>query len=555
MKRKIRNGPILVFSSILMVHLFSITFWISAPRTQSAEFQLDSFGNQLGTVQFPMSCSDEARPYVERGVALLHHMTYHGARSSFAAATTIDPDCAMSYWGQAMTYIHPLWSDAPSKGDFETGRLLTEKAKIHGQKTDRETAYIEAVAAYYEQGWNKKETSNLRSFETGWKSVHQTFPEDIEAASFYALAHMATANPGDKTYTKQKQAGTIVEKVLGRVPDHPGAHHYTIHAYDYPVLAPKALNVARSYGEIAPDIPHALHMPTHIFTRMGLWQESIVMNKRSAAAALKHPAGKQISLHYPHALDYLVYAYLQQANDDKAKQVMEEIFDRNGQFQPHIAASYAFTAIPARFALERQQWEEAADLDPKLPDGYDMNDFPAMEAVPYFARALGAARSGQLIKAHQEIEKLTAFQKMAQKASEYWAKQVEILRLTAMAWIRYEEGDKNEALMVMQKAAQLESSTEKHPVPPGKILPAREVLGDMLLDMGRYAEAINEYEIALKRGPNRFNSLYGAGMAAELGGDEKKANSYYLKIIDITDGVDTDREKVKHAKQYIAGDA
>jgi tetratricopeptide (TPR) repeat protein len=498
-----------------------------------------------------MSCSDEAVTHVERGVALLHHMTYHGARSAFVAATRTDPECAMSYWGQAMTYIHPLWSDAPSKEDFETGQSLIKKARTHGEKTDREDAYIEAVAAYYEKGWNKKETKNLQSFEVGWKKVYQDFPKDIEAASFYALAHMATASPGDKTYTKQKQAGAIVEKVLIQVPDHPGAHHYLIHAYDYPPTAPKALNVARSYGEIAPDIPHALHMPTHIFTRVGLWQDSIIMNKRSAAAALRHPVGSEISLHYPHALDYLVYAYLQQADDHRARQVMAEILDQNGSFQSHIAASYAFTAIPARFVLERQQWEEAAALKPRLPNNYSMNNFPAMEAVTYFAKALGAARSGDVTMANQALEKLTGFQKRAEKSSAYWAKQIEIQRFSAMAWIMYQEGKKKEALKVMKQAAELESSTEKHPVTPGEILPARELLGDMLLDMGRYDEARAEYETALKRSPNRLNSLYGAGLAAELGRDEK-AELYYRKIAEMTDTVMTDREQVKHAKRYIA---
>jgi tetratricopeptide (TPR) repeat protein len=546
--------PFILFSAFLIVPILTQDTRDFSLNAETAKNQTDAYSDQLGAVQFPMSCSDEAKPQVERGVALLHHMTYHGARSAFVAAARTDPECAMSYWGQAMTYIHPLWSDAPSKEDFETGQSLIDKAAAHGKKTDREDAYIEAVAAYYEMGWNKKETKNLQSFEAGWKKVYQKFPMDVEAASFYALAHMATASPGDKTYKKQKQAGSIVEKVLTQVPDHPGAHHYLIHAYDYPPTAPKALNVARSYGEIAPDIPHALHMPTHIFTRVGLWQESIIMNKRSAAAALRHPAGSEISLHYPHALDYLAYAYLQQADDRRARQVMAEILDKSGSYQSHIAASYAFTAIPARFALERQQWEDAAALKPSLPKNYSMDNFPAMEAVTYFARALGAARSGNLTKANQAFEKLTAFQKRAEKNSAYWAKQIEIQRLSAMAWIMYQEGKKNEALMVMRQSAELESSTEKHPVTPGEILPARELLGDMLLDMGRYGEARSEYETALKRSPNRLNSLFGAGLAAELGHDEH-AELYYRKIVEMTDTVATDREQVKHARRYIAKEA
>ena len=545
-------GLFLVLGAFLIAPVLSQNTRYSSSVAVASKIQKDAYGDQLGTVRFPMSCSDSARPQVERGVALLHHMTYNGARAAFSAATQTDSDCAMGYWGQAMTYIHPLWSDAPSKEDFERGRALVAEAKTRGQKTDRENAYIEAVGAYYVKGWNKNETANLQSFEAGWENVFRRFPKDIEAASFYALAHMATANPGDKTYTKQKQAGTIAEKVLAQIPDHPGAHHYVIHAYDYPALAPKALNAAHSYGEIAPDIPHALHMPTHIFTRVGLWQESIIMNKRSGAAALKHPAGSEISLHYPHALDYLVYAYLQQADDHKARQVMEGLSSPHGSFQTHIAASYSFAAIPARFALERQQWSEAAVLEPRLPNNYPIEKFPAMEAITYFARALGAARSGNVKMAKLALEKLTTLHKKAEKTSVYWAKQIEIQRLLVTAWIVYQEGRKNEALNIMQRAAELESSTEKHPVTPGEILPARELLADMLLDMRRYREAQTEYETALKRSPNRFNSLYGAGLAAELGNNESWAIFYFKKIVKITETVKTDREQLKHAKLYLS---
>jgi tetratricopeptide (TPR) repeat protein len=551
MKSIYKYGLIIVLCALLFAPVLS-QFRHSSSLAEASKVQIDTYGNQIGTVQFPISCSDAAKPLVERGVALLHHMTYDGAKAAFAAATQTDPDCAMGYWGQAMTYIHPLWSDAPSKEDFERGRALVGKARARGQKTERENAYIEAVGAYYEQGWNKIETINLQRFESGWEAVYRRFPQDIEAACFFALAHMATASPADKTYTKQKRAGIIAEEVLSQVSDHPGAHHYVIHAYDYPPLASKALNAARSYGKIAPDIPHALHMPTHIFTRVGLWQESIIMNKRSAAAALKHPAGSAVSLHYPHALDYLVYAYLQQADDHKARQVMEDLSYKDGTFQTHIAASYSFTAIPARFALERQQWSEAAVLEPRLPRNYPIEKFPAMEAITYFAKALGAARSDNLKVAKEALETLTALQDRAGKTSAYWAKQIEIQRLSAMSWIVYQEGGKIEALKIMQKAAELESSTEKHPVTPGEILPARELLADMLFDMGRYREAQTEYETALERSPNRFNSLYGAGLAAELGGNKSEAVFYYKKILEITATVKTDREQLKHAKLYLS---
>ena len=552
MRLKYIYGLFILFSAFLITPILNIDTRNFSLSAKTSKMQIDSYGDQLGTVVFPISCSKEAKPQVERGLALLHHMTYDGAKAAFIAATNTDSDCAMGYWGQAMTYIHPLWSDAPSKEDFDRGHALVAKAKIRGQKTDREKAYIEAVAAYYEKGWNKDETVNLQSFEAGWENVYRRFPDDIEAASFYALSHMATANPGDKNYTKQKQAATIAERILTQVSDHPGAHHYMIHAYDYPPLASKALDVARSYGEIAPDIPHALHMPTHIFTRVGLWQESIIMNNRSAEAALKHPAGNDISLHYPHALDYLVYAYLQQADDLSARQVMDELLIIDESFQTHIAASYSFTAIPARLALERQQWAEAAILKPKLPNNYPIEKFPAMEAITYYAKALGAARAGNVKMANQALEKLTSLHKKTEKTSAYWAKQVEIQRLSAMAWIMYQEDRKKKALNVMRKAAELESSTEKHPVTPGEILPARELLADMLLDMGRYKEAQTEYETTLKRSANRFNSLYGAGLAAELGNNKKDAVLYYKKLVEMTEEVKSEREQLKHARLYLS---
>ncbi len=523
----------------------------ASDKASAVAVHKEVYGEQLGTVHFPVSCNEAASRHMERGLALLHHMTYEDARAAFARAIESDPDCAMGYWGQAMTLIHPLWSDPPSEADFKRGQALVSEAKTRGQQTERERAYIAAVEAYYAEGWNRHETANLASFEKGWEKVYRQFPNDLEAACFYALAHMATADPADKTYTKQKRAGALAAKVLAQVPDHPGAHHYTIHAYDYPALAEKALEAARSYGKIAPEIPHALHMPTHIFTRLGFWQESITMNKRSAAAALKHPVGGAISLHHPHALDYLAYAYLQRAEDQKAKQVLDTITALKGPFQVHIAGSYTFAAVPARLALERQEWTDAASLEPRTPSNYPWDRFPAMEAVTYFARALGAARSGNRQGAAQALENLAALRERAAETSAYWAKQVEIQRLSAMAWLEYQEGEQEKALDIMRMAAELEASTEKHPVTPGEVLPARELLADMLLDLGRHKEAQAEYEAALERNANRFNSLYGAGRAAELGGNKVKAASYYKKLVEMT-ASDGERERLQQVRTFLA---
>jgi tetratricopeptide (TPR) repeat protein len=527
--------------------LFAIVFILSGPVAGL----VDDYGDKLGTVHLPVSCNEAAGRHIERGLALLHHMTYEGARAAFARATEADPDCAMGYWGQAMTLIHPLWSDPPSEADFKRGQALVSEAKTRGKETERERAYIAAVEAYYAEGWDRDETANLASFEEGWEKVHRQFPNDPEAACFYALAHLATADPADKTYAKQKRAGALAEKVLAQIPDHPGAHHYIIHAYDYPALAGGALDVARSYGKIAPEVPHALHMPTHIFTRLGFWQESITMNKRSAAAALKHPVGDAISLHYPHALDYLAYAYLQRAEDQKAKQVLDTLTALKGPFQVHTATSYTLAAVQARLALERQEWTKAASLEPRTPSNYPWDRFPAMEAITYFARALGAARSGNGQGAAQALENLAGLREWTAETSAYWAKQVEIQRLSAMAWLAYQEGRQEEGLNTMRRAAELETSTEKHPVTPGEVLPARELLADMLLGMGRYKEAQAEYEAALERNANRFNSLYGAGRAAELEGDKSKAAFYYKKLVEMTAN-GAERKRLQQARAFLA---
>ncbi len=508
--------------------------------------------SRLGTVQFPVSCNDAARKHIDQGLALLHHMTYEDAQVSFAAASKVQPDCAMSYWGQAMTYIHPLWSDPPSEANFARGRALVAEAKERGVKTARENAYLAALEAYYAVDRNGPESRNLVEWDRGWQNVHQQFPDDPEAALFFALSQVATADPGDKTFAQQAQAGTLAEKMLAKYPDHPGAHHYVIHAYDYPPLAERALGVAREYGDVAPDVPHALHMPSHIFTRLGLWPDSIAWNTRSAAAALVHAQPGITSNHYLHALDYLVYAYLQRAQDQKAKAVVEQMKPLKGPFNQQIASPYSLAAAPARLALERQQWAEAVKLEPRMPDGYPWDAAPAMEAITHFARALGAARGANDALASISLARLEVLRDQAAKNSAYWSKQIEIQRLSALAWWRFTTGDRGAALGTMEQAAELEASTEKHPVTPGEVLPARELLGDMLLEMGHHQEALAAYTAALARSPNRLNSQYGAGRAAELSGNKPQALLFYQSLVEQTAEADTPLERIQLAKDYLA---
>jgi tetratricopeptide (TPR) repeat protein len=523
---------------------------IALSAAAAAAFE-DLSGAPLGTVQLTHSCSDGAAVHLGRGLALLHSMTYEQARAEFASATEADADCAMGYWGQAMTFVHPLWSDPPDEATFERGRTLLEEARAKAG-SDLELAYVDALARYYDAGRGDSEKPNLVAFEEGWRALHEKYPGDPEGTAFYALAQLGTVDPGDKTFAKQRVAGAMAEGVLEEIPDHPGAHHYVIHAYDNPALSAQAVEVARSYDEIAPEIPHALHMPTHTFTRLGLWQESIDYNRRSADAALKRPVGDEISLHYFHALDYLAYAYLQGAEDQRALEVLRELKGVEPPYQAHAASAYTFAAVPARLALERQMWEAAADLEPRWPNAYPWEKAAAMEAITYFARALGAARSGRFAQARADLATLAEMQEQVAAGNAYWGTQVEIQRLSALAWLQFEEGSRDQALSTMRAAARLEAGTEKHPITPGEVLPARELLADMLLELGQARDALAEYEAALDRSPNRFNSLYGAGRAAELAGDPELAARYYQTLVEVAANADTERERLGHARGFLA---
>lgn len=514
----------------------------------------DASGSPLGTVAMAASCADDAQIHLRRGLALLHNMTYEEAEANFARATEADPECAMGYWGRAMTSIHPLWSDPPDQEAFERGGTLVEEARVR-TASDRERAYVEAVASYYDAGRGDSERPNLVAFEEGWRAFHEAYPDDVEGTAFYALAQLATVDPADKTFAKQREAGALAEEVLEKVPDHPGGHHYVIHAYDNPALSAEAEEVARSYGDIAPDVPHALHMPTHTFTRLGLWRESIDWNRRSADAALEHPVGGATSLHYFHALDYLAYAFLQGAQDRRAVEVLEELREVEPPYQAHLATAYTLAAVPARIALERHAWDEARSLEPRQPPEYPWDAAPAMEAITWFARTLGAARSGDFEQARVDLEALGRLQEQVAGRDDYWGTQVEIQRLSARAWLLFEEGERSEGLETMRRAAEMEAGTEKHPVTPGEVLPARELLGDMLLEMEMPEEAAAAYAAALDRSPNRFNSLYGAARAAEMAGDHDAARRHYAALLEVTSEADTERPRLRQARAYLEGDA
>jgi tetratricopeptide (TPR) repeat protein len=487
---------------------------------------------KLGKVDFPVSCKKAAQETFGRAVALLHSFWYDEAETTFTEVTRLDPKCAMGHWGVAMSNYHPIWAP-PTPAELERGKAAVARAKATAVKTDRERDYIAAIEAYYKDSETLDHPARKLAYEKAMEQVSAKYPQDREAATFYALALLGTAPPTDKSYVKQRKAGELLNKVLPAAPEHPGVAHYLIHSFDYPQLAEIGLPAARVYSKIAASSPHALHMPSHIFTRLALWDDSIQSNLASAATAKRHlektkPGAS--SFDELHAVDYLAYAYLQQARDDKARELREAVAKVGEMDLPNFAAAYALAAVPARYTLERRQWKEAAALTVQ-PAGFPWAKFPYAEALVHFARAIGGARSGDPGAARAGATRLAELHRTLSAAKEvFWAGQLAIQLRAADAWIAFAEGRKEEALTLMRAAAELEDMTDKHPVTPGSVLPARELLADMLAEMGRPADALKEYEVSLQTAPGRFNSLAGAVRAADSAGDEGKAKALFAKI-------------------------
>ena len=498
-----------------------------------------------GTVQFSDGCSEELDPMISYGLALVHHMTYEEADQVFTKVSEADESCFWGPWGKALSYIHPLWNDPPSEERLKAGSDLSQRA-LKLAKNEKEMAYGRALAAYYENGSEKSEKERLKSFHDAWVQAFKANPDDLEAKAFYALSLISIADPTDKTFANQVKAGALAEEVLLEIADHPGAFHYIIHAYDYPGLSDKAIRVANSYGKIAPEIPHALHMPSHIFTRLGMWKESIAWNTRSAAAALKNPIGGAVSMHYFHAMDYMMYSHLQRGEVTKARAVLEEMKKLSGPFHAHNATAYALAAGEGRFHLERMDWKAASMMALPRNGGFAWEKFPDSQALNAFATGLGAARSGSLEVARKAVMKLDSLKPSIKHP--YFVGQLEVQKNIIKAWVALDQGKRKEAIALMRQACDLEWATEKHPITPGELLPSRELFGEMLIEAKLPKEALEQYEMSLKRSPNRLNSLYGAARAAELSGDPEKAKQYYGKVVELTsestDIVDS-REKAR----------
>jgi hypothetical protein len=510
---------------------------VSASAGQQPDQHDHGAAAQLGTVHFATSCHPDTQKEFDRGIALLHSFWFSAAIGSFNTVLEADPKCVMARWGTALSWWGNPFGGFRSPQALKEGLGAIEAAKSSGGGTQREVAYVEAAAHLFRDASSVDQRTRTVAYEKAMEALAVKYPDDVEARIFYALALDQTALPTDKTYANQLKAAAILEKEFERQPDHPGLAHYIIHSYDVAALAPRALDAARRYATIAPAAPHALHMPSHTFTRVGSWQESIETNLASAAAARKDNATAEEL----HALDYQAYAYLQTGQDGAARRTVDAIKGLGskiktagaGNAAPPPAGYYALAAIPARYALERNAWPEAAALEPSP------SPFAWADAITYFARALGAARSGHAAAAVRDVERLVALRDSLEKAGEaYWAGQVEIQRRGAAAWVALAQGQPAEALALMRETADMEDATDKAAVTPGPIKPARELLGEMLLQQNQPSEALAAFEAALKREPNRFRAVYGAAQAADAAGQAQKAAGFYASLLEICQAAD-----------------
>jgi tetratricopeptide (TPR) repeat protein len=503
--------------------------------------------DQLGTVHFPVSCAAEVQKPFERGVALLHSFWYEEAKKEFEQIAKDDPKCAIAHWGIAMSIWHQLWNQ-PDAATIKRGNDEVKNARSLHPKTDRERDYITAMDEFY-RGKRRDYHDRASTYCQAMATTHQDYPDDREAASFYALSLLASEPDNDTTFANRKQAAAILEKLFAVEPDHPGVAHYLIHSYDKPQLAQLGLPAARGYAQIAPAAPHALHMPSHIFARLGLWQDDINSNLASIAASRKtaamHMGGEG---HQFHAMDFLVYAYLQSGREADAQRVIDEVKampakkdDMYGMdFDPRTDALITFSA---RYALEMHHWTVAASLE--LIPGAETGD----NSITYWARAIGAARSGNLPDARKDVADIdTIHATLLKQKKTSFAESVEQARQEAAAWVAHAEGNNDEAIKTLRTIAEKEEAEGDEPL----AIPAREMLADMMLDMNRPEQALAEYEADLKFNPNRFNGLYGAARAAEMAGKSDKSNSYYARLVKICDGSNSDRPELSRAKSLLA---
>jgi hypothetical protein len=502
---------------------------------------------QLGKVHFPVSCSPAAQVQFDRAMALLHSFFYPETVKAFTAITQTEPGCAMAYWGLAMSIRqNPLIP--VNVATLKQGGEAIEKAKAASAPTPRERDWIAALDTYYRDLDTVDHKTRVLAYEKAMEQLSLRYPDDSEATIFYALALNEATDLSDKTYAQQLKAGALLEQVFARQPDHPGVAHYIIHSYDYAPLAARALPAARHYAAIAPSASHALHMPSHIFSMLGLWHDVITSNRAAEAASKEYAAmnlpGQTLWLHQQ---DFRIHAHLQLAQDHETKRIVDERNTVEKLMPVRLPNETAFAAIPVRYAIERGRWAEATALEPR---GLS---FPQAEAIVHFGRALGAARGGDPASARRDVEKLQALRDtLSQAKNAYWAEQVEIQRGAAAAWVARAEERHAEAVSTMRSAADLEDASEKHIAMENRLVPMRELLGELLLEVNDPTAALVEFEASLQRVPNRFRSFYGVARAAELAGDREQAKAFYGKLVALADQTNTDRPELVYARAFLA---
>jgi hypothetical protein len=519
--------------------LLTVVTFLSVPVGVAQEKATE----RLGKVTFPTSCDPKVQAQFERGVAMLHSYWFTEAGKVFDAVAKQDPNCVMAYWGYAVNLLGNSLANPPPAKAAQMAWDALEKARAVGAKTQRESDWIEALSAYYRDHDKVSVDDRLLAYTKAMEQLTQRYPDDFEAWAYYALTLQASAPKTDKSYANQLKSAAILEKLFKQNPQHPGVSHYLIHAYDYPPLADKGIEAARRYAGIAPAAPHARHMPSHIYSMVGLWEESIASN-RSAL---------QVQSDYYHATDFMIYAHLQLAQDAKAKALIDEIYKAgrddvlNKENLPNLASYTALAVIPARHPLERGDWKAAAALA-IVPTKRLMAD-----SLIRFTRGLGMARSGDVAGAKREIEAIQGLQKALLKAKDpYWAARSEEQALAVSAWVAHAEGAREQAVKLMRAAADGEDGSVKHVAMENRLYPMRELFAELLLETGHAAPALREFEAALKENPNRYRGLYGAARAAEAAGDQERAASYFAKLVTLSKNADTERPEIIQAKTFFA---
>lgn len=523
------------------------------PASTSSVAAQEVGAHDLGAVEFGVSCAPDVRADFDRALALLHHMMYQESRKAFEAIAAEDPDCAMAQWGIAMTLFQPLWPARPGPDQLRRGWEAVQRAKTLGPGTDRERAFVAAAEAFFREPESADWWTRIRRWAEAMEAAYRERPDDIETAAFYALSQLAVGPVTDGRMAHQARAAEVLLGIHEREPNHPGAIHYTIHANDVDGRAGRSLAIVRSYDDIAPSVAHALHMPTHIFVRLGEWPEVIEWNRKSADAALRSSAGADaISLHYVHAMDYLLYAHLQRGEDQKARAVLDEVRGK-GPYQEDFASAFHLAAMPARHAVERRDWAEAAGLTSRSPASLAWDRYPWAEALTWLGRGLGAVHTGDLAAARQAESRMQGLRDRAEAQGERdFARYIEIDRLILAAWLARAEGEPERAVTLARSAGELERQVQKHPITPGALMPAYEALGDLLLELNRPADALEAYETSRDVWPRRFNTLLGAARAARGAGDTERARDYYAELVDVV-GPTADRAELREAREFLAG--